>query len=241
MRLTIALKVLVALYLASSYKSLPLAYFFRFFNQVFQLLIVPYIKKKLGFTVKLGPPIKNEGPNLAIFTPQVFKTYNSPFECDMFFHKSNSTYFTELDIVRTRLMCTIFGEFFLQYYGRHGSFPYVPVSAVQATFKKEIKPYSRYNVVSRIVAWDNKWIFILSKFILPGQNDRTSCTAITRYILKQGRKTIEPREAMKACGLYSKEAEEISQKNFAMVEDFLNTGDIQDVDLYIPEVIPARD
>lgn len=231
------LKALFVLFLASNYKSLPLAYFVRFYYIAIKRIFVPVTLKKWGllksdyFTYK--HPKSPEG--LGAFAPVTFHTYNSAFECDMFLHKSNSTYFTELDIVRTDALCRLFGKFFDQYALKYNSAPYIPVAAVQATFKKEIKPYARYDVTSRVLSWDDKWLFLLSKFTLPGQKNRTACTAITKYVFKHGKKTIPPKEYLEACGYYNEQAEKVAKLNYQLCKDFVETGVVQDIDMDVPE------
>jgi len=89
-------KYLLYIYLLTSYKSLPGAYFIRFYIQIIKTLILPKISNKFIKCYK------------SPFQTITLKTYNSPWECDGYLHKSNSTYFEELDIIRTKLMTSIF-------------------------------------------------------------------------------------------------------------------------------------
>lgn len=94
------------------------------------------------------------------------------------------------------------------------------LGAVHTSFHREIKPYQSYEVISRILAWDQKWIFVVSYFVKPGkaignvagesllnQQDEKAdavvnkgtgvgagifATAVSRYVLKKGRVTVPP-------------------------------------------------
>lgn len=37
-----------------------------------------------------------------------------------------------------------------------------------AVFKRAVMPYERYEVESRVVSWDGKWIYVLSQFLKKG-------------------------------------------------------------------------
>ncbi len=209
-------KYLLYAYLLSSYKSLPLAYYVRFYWQAFKNLILPiYFPSFID---------KNSSP----FQTKTIHTYNSPFECDIYLHKSNSTYFEELDISRTKLMTLIFQKFFIQYKTESGTWAYVPVANVFTSFKKEIKPYQRYDVKSRILGWDSKWIFILSKF---ESGAGLHAVSITKYVLKDKRKTIAPVKALEFCGYDVEKYSEESRKGVEMVDWFIETGDVEKLEI----------
>lgn len=216
---TTTLKYLFYAYLASSYKSLPLAYYVRFYYIIVKNLILP---KSLRQEHKIKSPFQIDS----------YKTYNSPFECDFYMHKSNSTYFEELDIVRTQLMTSIFQKFFIEFPTESKTWPFIPVANIFCNFKKEIKPFEKYRVDSRILAWDSKWLFIISKFVTEKKGEDVICsTAITKYVLKDGRKTIKPEEALKFVGLWNEEFELKSQKNLKLVEYFIDTNDLDSFEL----------
>lgn len=44
----------------------------------------------------------------------------------------------------------------------------VMLGSVSCTFRREIKPYQRYEVWSRILCWDRKWVYIVSHFVKKG-------------------------------------------------------------------------
>lgn len=160
----------------------------------------------------------------------------------MYLHKSNSTYFQDLDIARTNLVTKIFQVIFYRYYdnenqdfkssSRISNFPYVPVGSIQCTFKRELTIFTRYQIKSKVLAWDNKWLFVLSKFVVPQKNgeDKLCAIAVTKYVFKKNsRITIRPVEMIKEAGLYNEEVEKINQHNFKLISHMSETDDLEDV------------
>lgn len=204
-----SLKYLFALYLLSSYKSLPGAYFIRFYSQIIPVVILPYITGKKTANIK-----KLASSKYGVFAHTELSTYASPFECDFYFHKSNSTYFEELDISRANLMSKIFQRLVLN----SKKWPYIPVANVFTNFLKEIKPFEKYQVTSNILCWDEKWIYVLSRFTK--KQGKVLCSiSLTKYVLKDGGKTIIPQEALEFCHLYNEEVAKISAKNLQLLTE----------------------
>lgn len=200
-------KYLFIFYLASSYKSLPGAYFVRFYISVVNFLFLPYLTGKN--TKNLEKLKKHE---LSVFAHSELTTYCSPFECDLYLHKNNATYFNELDINRVHWFVALFQKLMLN----SKRWPYVPVANVFTNFLKEIRPFEKYSVCSGILCWDEKWIYVLSRFTK--NNGKTLCSiSLTKYVLKDVRKTIPPIEALKFCGLYNEKAAKINAKNYDML------------------------
>ncbi|CCE61447.1 hypothetical protein TPHA_0A03710 [Tetrapisispora phaffii CBS 4417] len=200
-------KAFLGLYLASSYKTLPGVYFIRFYFYAVRRLLLPI------FTTKNTENMKHlENHEYGAFAHATLYTYASPLECDVYLHKNNATYFSELDINRCELMCSIFQKLFLE----SKRWPYVPVANVFTNFLKDIKPFDKYSVTSNILCWDQKWIYVISKF--KKDNDKTLCSlSITKYVLKDGRKTIPPKEALEFCGLYNDKVAKISEDNMKLL------------------------
>lgn len=225
------LKAALVAFLLSTYKSLPLAYPIRFYLYVFKHLIskkTQYLRTKkntYGFGEK----------KLDVFRGVEYHTYASPLEIDMYLHKSNSTYLLDLDIARTHFVCLIFQKLFLKYWQNEngefrgkalGNCPYVPVGTIQCAFKKEIKVFQRYSVVSNVFAWDHKWLYVLLKFQLP--SGKLCAVAITKYVFKKkGRITMKPREFIAECGLYNEEVEKINAENYKLVSTLENSDGLE--------------
>ncbi|EDO17017.1 hypothetical protein Kpol_1065p33 [Vanderwaltozyma polyspora DSM 70294] len=223
-------KYLFYLYLISSYKSVPGAYFVRFYYYAIRRLILPIFAGKNTKTIQF---LQNN--ELGCFAHSKINTYASPFECDLYFHKNNATYFTELDISRCELMCGIFQKLFLE----SKKWPFVPVANVFTNFLKEIKPFESYSVTSNILCWDEKWVYVMSKFTK--KNNTVLCSlSITKYVLKDGRKTIQPIEALKFCGCYNEKVQKISDQNLDILQNksgFHETKPLEELDHFYMELV----
>jgi hypothetical protein len=119
-------------------------------------------------------------------------------------HKSNSTYLTDLDIARGYHVYCLFRTGINKYSsktppitvipGPANSVPFTAVDTklntqsrvtkpgyfypalggITCTFKREIGPYQAYDVWTRVLSWDNKWIYLISHFVKPGSGDSTT-------------------------------------------------------------------
>ncbi|OGE54961.1 hypothetical protein PENARI_c005G01374 [Penicillium arizonense] len=207
--------VLVILLLA--YKNLPWVWHFRFIRTLLtRLFITPVTIDQLS-------------PE-CLFLPAIHRTRSPVSECDYNIHKSNSTYFTDMDISRGNLSLLLFSQR-LSFRPTHNTAVMI-LSGVQCVFHREIKPYQPFEVWSRVLSWDEKWIYIVTHFVVRGayrpkqfclQKDSVEipsrsrehgdavmqekkrrsvfASAVSRYVFKQGRKTFPPENMLKECGL----------------------------------------
>ena len=165
-----------------------------------------------------------------LFLAAVHRTRSPLSECDYNIHKSNSTYFSDMDISRGNLSLLLFSQR-LSYRSTDNTALMI-LSGVQCVFRKEIKPYEPYEVWSRILSWDEKWIYIVTHFVprntcrptrfylqgrgtprehAPSERPGANChvpgtkkvfaSAVSRYVFKQGRKTYPPQKMLVECGL----------------------------------------
>lgn len=136
----------------------------------------------------------NKLPKDALLKPVVTKGMHSSLpECDYNLHKSNSTYFADLDIARTNLVSCILRKGIRmanERAKRHdmpsekgvtvadtsasqdevpakGSYM-IALGGVSCNFKREIKPYERFEIWTRVLAWDRKWIYLVSWVVKEG-------------------------------------------------------------------------
>ncbi|KKY20069.1 hypothetical protein UCRPC4_g04258 [Phaeomoniella chlamydospora] len=161
--------------------------------------------------------------NHPLFRPETITTHAPLLETDYNLHKSNSTYFSDLDISRSKVMGRLLAavwplsdirvevradsndpnsEMKLQKVkGRAATI----LGAVHTTFRKEIAPYASYNVQSRVLSWDNRWIYIGTWFLKPASKPKEKPTvlacSLSKYIVKKGRITVRPELMFAAGGL----------------------------------------
>ncbi|KAI2638723.1 capsule polysaccharide biosynthesis protein [Hypomontagnella submonticulosa] len=175
-----------------------------------------------------------------LFHPVITPSHVSILEVDYNIHKSNSTYFADLDVSRSHLVTHLFAR------GCHAlannaktrlvmdpSDPAKPargkfgvmLGAVHCSFKKELQPYQRYEMWSRVLAWDRKWLYIVTHFVEKGAvkprswdagsygatrktegnpqdwEKKIHATAISKYVFKVGRLTVHPAVVIEASGM----------------------------------------
>lgn len=160
-----------------------------------------------------------ERPTHPIFTAASIYSHTGLLETDYNMHKSNSTYFSDLDISRTALMTRIYSPG-LTIVSREldkelqsasmsdkplkKSSIYIALGSAFCSFKREIKPYERYEIRTQIAAWDEKWVYTLSYFLRPekkkGEGKTLLAIAISKYVIKKGRLTVPPERVFRASG-----------------------------------------
>ncbi|KAI9669903.1 MAG: hypothetical protein M1831_006938 [Alyxoria varia] len=166
--------LLVALWL--NVKSLPLVWHVRLFKIMWYQLYFQRTKLPL-----IGPKyLKEEGDaasvdtsdtghdvsrlRIPLFMPVITTGFHTPlYECDWNLHKSNSTYFADLDMARTQLVSII-----LRKGMRESTNHRIAMGAVSCHFKKEIKPYERFDIWTRLLSWDRKWAYFVCHIVKPG-------------------------------------------------------------------------
>ena len=98
-------------------------------------------------------------------------------ECDINGHKSNSTYFSDLDISRAHLLFCLMAEGIRREDERvrddHATseatktLPKMAIhlGGVSCIFRSEIKPYQNFETWSRLLSWDRKWMYFVSHLV----------------------------------------------------------------------------
>lgn len=115
---------------------------------------------------------KDEVP--LVFLPIITKTKVPVLEGDFNLHKSNSTYFTDLDSSRSLLLS------FLVFHGMSKTHKELAaegkdgimtamLGSTYTHFKREIPTGYPYEVWSRILTWDQKWLYIVTHFVQKGK------------------------------------------------------------------------
>lgn len=161
----------------------------------------------------------------------ITKSYNTLYDCDYNFHKSNSTYFGDLDVARANLVgCIIRTGLARLNQGDEEGLPkdtttakgkYVlALGGVSCFFHHQIEPLQSFEIYTRVLAWDRKWLYIVSHIVKkgvvkpdsytlqpwkqgkrkPGQakvedselTKHIFATSVARYVFKKGRLTINP-------------------------------------------------
>ncbi|KAH9907030.1 capsule polysaccharide biosynthesis protein [Xylariomycetidae sp. FL2044] len=202
-------RIIALVVLMLNWKSLPLAWTVR----VWSSIVANFLFR----------PFHTHTPD-RLFQPIITESHVALLEVDYNVHKSNSTYFADLDVSRSHLVSHLFAR------GCHalghnattklvmdpsdpsrtakGKFS-VMLGAVHCSFKKELAPYQRYEMWSKMLGWDRKWLYVVTHFVEKGaaksqQADwqkKIHATAVSKYVFKMGRLTVHPAIVIEASGL----------------------------------------
>ncbi|RDL30470.1 uncharacterized protein BP5553_10348 [Venustampulla echinocandica] len=216
--------VVIPLFLLVNVKGLLGVYHIRIFHALFNHLI---------FNRSRRVNVARHGAD-ALFQPIVTTSRSPLLECDFNGHKSNSTFYSDLDANRMHLFGALFKDVLSpEKRQATSSEPLaklrLALGGVSCTFKREIKPYEKYQIWSRVLSWDEKWVYIVSYFVRNGAvlpqgytlqpsrinsagkrgKNRSSddvgkaifASAISKYVFKQGRRTIPPEQVFESINL----------------------------------------
>ncbi|KAM5454723.1 hypothetical protein MaudCBS49596_002020 [Microsporum audouinii] len=206
-------KNLALLYILLNLKSAPFSWHVRLF---YHLLSRINIKKHIYPNPKSKEDTK-PGHVHPIFVPSSITSRTTLWETDYNIHKSNSTYFSDLDIARTTLVTDLYSpglELVKREMNKeldaNGKQLYpgriaVMLGSVYCTFKKEIKTFEKYEMRTKIAGWDEKWLYILTFFLRfpkrKGEPKVLLAVGVSKYVVKKGRKTVRPENVLRASGL----------------------------------------
>ncbi|KAJ3850025.1 hypothetical protein EV368DRAFT_46135 [Lentinula lateritia] len=105
------------------------------------------------------------------FQSTLFRSWASIDESDYNFHLSNSSYAKALDAARFKLACHLLPKFII-------AGGVIPLAGTHFHFVREIPILAKYEVRVTLGAWDEKWIYIVCRFVTKGQDkNKGSSTA----------------------------------------------------------------
>ncbi|KAJ9612547.1 hypothetical protein H2200_004144 [Cladophialophora chaetospira] len=160
-------RALIMVFLLLNLKAFPLVYHLRVLNAI-------------RFVLRSQKPKQDVQPE-QLFQPLITSSKACLMEIDVLGHKSNSTYFADVDIARTHLITTLFARGIEKIRGsttmnglskNPPSKLTVALGGVSCTFKKELLAYETYDMWTRILAWDDKWVYIVTHFVKQRRNIR---------------------------------------------------------------------
>jgi hypothetical protein len=189
-----------------------------------QMRIFDYLQHHIVFNRQRRITATNHGGHV-LFQPVIMTSFSPLLEIDYNIHKSNSTFFSDLDVNRSHLVIALFKPALSV--SRLGGRLDIALGGTTCLFRKPIKSYQSYEVWSRVLTWDEKWLYVVSHFMLKGKAkpagitlstragkalypvsdvtgavpDGILASAISRYVFKDGRKTVSPQEVIRDLGL----------------------------------------
>ncbi|KAF2472675.1 uncharacterized protein BDR25DRAFT_341579 [Lindgomyces ingoldianus] len=176
------------------------------FPFVWHLRVLP------GFVLTPTPPSASANKCSRLFAPHTCTSHTPLLEIDYNLHKSNSTYFSDLDISRSRLLLSLFRAGLARLTQDQPNAPCtIALGGAACNFHKAIPPLGRYRMVSRVLCWDRKWLYVATQFRSAGEDQREGggivfATALARYVVKAGgRVTVPPEKLLDASELLGAE------------------------------------
>ena len=123
-----------------------------------------------------------------------------PNDLDLNGHMNNGRYLTIMDIGRMDYVLRIGG--LASYVIRNG---YIPVLAsASMRYRLPLLPFQKYTLTSRILCWDDKWVFMEHRFILRGGKKDGAVAAVGlvkgSFFSKKDRATTPTGDIMAAIG-----------------------------------------
>lgn len=125
-------------------------------------------------------------------------------ECDFYLHKSNSTYLTDHDAEKSRLMSRLLSPAYFEYTSKGQTPPHPALAGVNAVFRRPIKPYSEYSIHTRTLTWNHTCFWVISYFVKASHcnNPVVLGYCVSRLVFKtRDGTTVAPRAPFEAAGL----------------------------------------
>ncbi len=122
-----------------------------------------------------------------------------PTDLDLNGHMNNGRYLTIMDLGRMDFLIRLN---LAGYVIRNG---YIPVlSSSSMRYRLPLLPFQKYRLTSRILCWDDKWVFMEHRFIIDGGKKDGAVAAIGlvkgSFFSKKTRGTIPTAEILQAIG-----------------------------------------
>jgi acyl-CoA thioesterase FadM len=116
-----------------------------------------------------------------------------PNDCDLNLHLNNGRYLTFMDLGRVHLIAQI------GFLGALLRRRWAPVlAAAEINFIRPINPLARFDLVSRLLTWDEKYFYIEQRFIAGG---RLCAVGMVKGLFLSGRERVSSRAVLDLLGL----------------------------------------
>jgi acyl-CoA thioesterase FadM len=152
--------------------------------RLFYMLIASFFKPKIG------NPLDETTLGFCVL----------PNDLDLNGHMNNGRYPTIMDLGRMDFVLRLG---LAGYVIKNG---YIPVlSSLTMRYRLPLLPFQKYRLLTRIVCWDDKWVFMEHRFVITGGKKDGAVAAIGlvkgSFFSKKTRGTIPTGEIMRAVGL----------------------------------------
>lgn len=230
------LKYLIVVLLLANIKSFPLVWHVRVFAPAIWARaiarpsihpLIPFIRSNKHPTTTPGVPPKLRLDSLPlgrdIFLDKTVMSLRASFDdCDFNGHLSNSAYAKNLDYAR---MQHLSGRFLRMHFdgGR------MALGGSAFTYHAEIPALAKYEIEMGVGAWDDKWFYIVARFMSPSRRSSSSAAASSSSTAGKGKRSLSTqnlRELMKDVIKPSHEAEAAAKARRA--KESITGTDVED-------------
>jgi len=118
-----------------------------------------------------------------------------PGDVDLFGHMNNSRYLLLMDFAR------------VHYLRRAGLLEpalkkrwIMPVAAVNVDFRRPLKPFERFEIVTQMLSWDDRWFFMRQTFRTRKRPVRTVATGYVKTIIRSPSGVVVPAQLARIVG-----------------------------------------
>lgn len=116
-----------------------------------------------------------------------------PNDCDINLHLNNGRYLTFMDLGRMHLLAQI-GLLGVMLRRR-----WAPVlSAAEISFIRPLPPFRKFELVSRLLTWDDKYFYMEQRFLV---GERLCAVALVKGLFLQRRERVDSKTVLAALGL----------------------------------------
>ena len=141
------------------------------------LLLLPFVRRQL------------------LFEPSRLRFRVWPNDCDINLHLNNGRYLTFMDLGRIHLVAQI-GLLGVMMQRR-----WAPVlSAAEISFIRPLPPFRKFELVSRLLTWDDKYFYMEQRFLA---GERLCAVALVKGLFLQGRERVDSKTVLAALGVES--------------------------------------
>ncbi|OWB81545.1 hypothetical protein B5S33_g163 [[Candida] boidinii] len=246
----------------SSYKYLPFVYFLRFYRLPLKYLYLQKPKDVIVDKVFLQK-FSESFSEFEVFKKTKRSTYCSILECDMYFHKTNSSYFVEMDLARSELFSKNFKQFFWYYQDlksnnggnvdkkdddnnkqkdqkrkfstKNGGLLHWPYVALGTVSTSFLKEIKPFEkyYTESRVLTWDSKWFYILTVFKLTNSDRVVAIGVAKLVFKDGRKTIPPQEILEICNLLNDKVEKIRLNNLKFVNNYTDQSVLTEIDFGI--------
>jgi len=123
-----------------------------------------------------------------------------PGDLDLYLHMNNGRYLSLMDLGRLDFIIRVG---MLPFMRRQGWRP--QLAAATTRFWRSLQPFSRFSLNTRVVWWDEKWIYMHHEMVREG---RVAAQGMVKLVIKSPQGTVAPPQAALALGVDPRPAPE---------------------------------